>query len=99
ETAAYRERSIRELDPGRRERHFLKEGDLLVAREHLRALVTFTRHNLVNDPPPSFGRGFDLILCRNVLIYFDGRTVDRVVSSLEHALMPAGTLILGAADI
>ena len=62
-------------------------------------LVEFRRHNLVLDPAPPPGDGpFDLIACRNVLIYFDGETVERVIASLERALAPDGMLVLGAAD-
>jgi chemotaxis protein methyltransferase CheR len=61
--------------------------------------VTFRRHNLVRDPAPPFGEApFDLILCRNVLIYFDAETVDGVVRALDGALAPDGELLLGAAD-
>jgi len=99
EAGEYRPRSTRELDPARRRRYFHDEGDRLIAGERLRGLVTFTRHNLVTEAAPPLGwTAFDLILCRNVLIYFDGATVDRVVASLEGALAPSGTLILGAAD-
>jgi chemotaxis protein methyltransferase CheR len=67
--------------------------------EPLRALVAFARHNLVRDPFPPLGEApFDLILCRNVLIYFDTPTVGRVLASFEHARAPGGELVLGAAD-
>ena len=83
----------------RRKRYFDEEGDYLIAKECLRALVAFTRHNLVTEPAPPLGCAtFDLILCRNVLIYFDSSTVDSVLSALEGALAPSGMLILGAAD-
>ena len=42
---------------------------------------------------------FDLILCRNVLIYFDAPTVGRVIASFEPARAPTGELVLGAADV
>jgi chemotaxis protein methyltransferase CheR len=65
----------------------------------LRALVEVRRHNLVRDSfPPTGSPPLDLIVCRNVLIYFDRSTVDRVLKSLEGALWPGGRLILGAAD-
>jgi chemotaxis protein methyltransferase CheR len=95
----YRPRSTRELEPSLRQRYFREDDDRLVADERLRSLVTFARHNLVRDPiPPSGEERFDLILCRNVLIYFDSPTAARVVGALEAALAPSGTLILGAAD-
>ncbi len=99
ELGEYRPRSTRELDPVRRKLYFDEEGECLTAGDRLRALVTFVRHNLVTERRPPHGwTVFDLILCRNVLIYFDNATVAAVLSSLEAALAPSGTLILGAAD-
>ena len=49
--------------------------------------------------PPLGETAFDLIICRNVLIYFDSETVDRVTDGLRSALCPEGMLILGAADV
>ena len=95
----YRTRSTRELDPSLCARYFREEGERLVARERLRSLVTFARHNLVHDPAPPLGEApFDLILCRNVLIYFDTETTDHVIAALDGSLAPSGTLLLGAAD-
>jgi chemotaxis protein methyltransferase CheR len=95
----YRMRSVRHLDPAQRRRYFRSDGDKLVVGEALRALVTFAPHNLVLDPSPPRGQApFHLILCRNVLIYFDAETVERVIASLEHALTPRGAVVLGAAD-
>jgi len=93
----YRARSVRDVEPDQRRRYFEPAGDQLVVGEQLRSLVTFAQHNLVTDTPP-FGAPFDLILCRNVLIYFGGETVDQVLACLELALASDGTLILGAAD-
>jgi chemotaxis protein methyltransferase CheR len=95
----YRTRSVRHLEPAQRRRYFREAGDQLVVGEPLRALVTFALHNLVLDPSPPPGQTpFHLILCRNVLIYFDADTVERVIASLERALTPSGAVVLGAAD-
>ena len=81
---ATRRASVRYVDPALRERHFAQDGDRLVVGPELRRLVTFRRQNLVTEAVPS--ERFDLILCRNVLIYFDPPTVERVVRRLEGAL-------------
>jgi chemotaxis protein methyltransferase CheR len=95
----YRPRSVRDLDPTLRRRYFEEDGDRLLVGARLRSLVTFAQHNLLRDPTPPLGAPtFHLVLCRNVLIYFDGETVERVIASLGGALDPSGLLLLGAAD-
>jgi predicted TPR repeat methyltransferase len=97
--ALYTERSTREIDATRRERFFIEQDRKRAVGEQLRSMVRFRRHNLVADPAPPLGEvPFDLILCRNVLIYFGAATVEVVVKSLESALRPGGHLILGASD-
>jgi chemotaxis protein methyltransferase CheR len=95
----YGERAVRALQGGVRERYFVSEQGVSCVGERLRAIVEFRRHNLVRDPiPPAGEKPFDVVLCRNVLIYFDQPTVERVLGALEGALAPAGLLLLGAAD-
>jgi chemotaxis protein methyltransferase CheR len=66
-------------------------------RQEVRALVELRRHNLVADPPP--GGPFDLVLCRNVLIYFDAATAAAVLRRLAGALRPGGLLVLGPVEL
>jgi chemotaxis protein methyltransferase CheR len=63
-----------------------------------RALVTFARHNLVGAEVAPEGP-FDLVLCRNVLIYFEARTATVVIGRLAAALAPGGTLVLGPVEL
>ena len=99
EDGVYSERSVRELSPQRHDRFLVREGRRSVVGEQLRSLVRLRRHNLVAEPSPPPGEvPFDLVLCRNVLIYFGSDTAERVVGSLRSALHPGGDLILGAAD-
>jgi chemotaxis methyl-accepting protein methylase len=95
----YGVRAVRTLDEAVRRRYFSFENPTLCVSSSLRTLVEVRRHNLVRDSfPPVGSPPFDLILCRNVLIYFGRSTVDRVLASLEGALWPGGRLMLGAAD-
>jgi chemotaxis protein methyltransferase CheR len=66
------------------------------ATEALRKMVRFEAHNLL-DQPPEPGR-FDLVLCRNVLLYFDRATRERAFLRLASALAPDGLLMLGAGE-
>lgn len=96
EQARYNARSVRHVEVGLHDRYFEQVGKEWTVGQALRRLVRFQQHNLVTDPPP--GERFELIMCRNVLIYFDAPTVERVVRSLERALAPGGMLVFGAAD-
>lgn len=100
EQGRYRPRAVQQLPRSLRERWLRPTADgHFEVDERLRALVRFRRHNLVRDASPPLGEArFDFIVCRNVLIYFDAATVERVIASLEAALSGAGTLVLGAAD-
>jgi len=66
------------------------------AGEALRGMVRFAPHNLL-EMPPEPGR-FDLVLCRNVLLYFDRPTRVRAFDRLASALAPDGRLMLGAGE-
>jgi len=96
----YRERAVRALDAPLRRRYLEHQGDgTYLVGQRLRDLVRFRRHNLVRDPMPPCGEaGFDMITCRNVLIYFEAPVAERVVERLDTALRPDGKLLLGVAD-
>ena len=69
----------------------------MAARPDLTALIRFVRVNLHHDSYPVSGR-FDLIFCRNVLIYFDAPSKARVIDRLIDRLEPHGHLFLGHAE-
>lgn len=71
-----------------------KEGQLAFDPKLLEN-VRFLPHNLVMDPP--FGQ-FDLVMCRNVLIYFTPSLQDRVVTKLVDSLVPGGVLVIGTKE-
>jgi len=73
-----------------------QEGRMTV-RTELASLVRFTRINLQHERYPVTG-SFDLIFCRNVLIYFDADSKRRIVDRLLDRLAPHGLLFLGHAE-
>ena len=77
-------------------RWFDNAGDEWVAKPELRAMIRFNRHNLVADAPPA--GLFDLILCRNVLLYFSAGAKAELFERLHNALRPGGYIILGAGE-
>jgi chemotaxis protein methyltransferase CheR len=80
-----------------RDRHWLSPSDDgFIVDPRLRSTVTFERHNLVDLPP----RGdWDLVICRNVLIYFAPTPYARVFERFALALREGGSLVLGAGEI
>jgi chemotaxis protein methyltransferase CheR len=96
----YGTRSVREVDPLLRQRYFTRHPDGFAVGDRLRRLVTFTRHNLVRDPiPPAGHETFDLIVARNVFIYFGPEIIARLVDAFDGALRPDGRVLLGVADV
>ena len=77
-------------------RHFQQNGDKWQVSERLRAMVELKQHNLL-EPSSHLGQ-FDVIFCRNVLIYFDVPTKAKVLSALAPRLAPEGAVVLGAAE-
>jgi len=76
--------------------HFTKEGERWRISSALRGMARFERGNLLGDLR-GHGR-FDVIFCRNVLIYFDPPTKAQVLSALAAQLQPDGVLYLGGAE-
>jgi two-component system CheB/CheR fusion protein len=77
------------------DRHFVRsEGEYRVSVA-LRALVVFSMHNVLVDPP--FSR-MDMVSCRNLLIYLDAQAQARVTSLFHFALREGGILLLGSSE-
>jgi len=77
-------------------KHFTKSGDWWEIKPQLRAMVDFRKFNLL-DSFAGLGT-FDVIFCRNVLIYFDTPTKKSVLERMAKVLAPDGYLFLGAAE-
>lgn len=77
-------------------KYFARTGLAWTVRDHVRNMVRFHPLDL-RKSFSAFG-GFDLILCRNVLIYFDLETKRQVLNGIRHALEPDGVLSLGSAE-
>ena len=77
-------------------KYFKKEGDLWQIDAALRGMVQYKEFNLLDDPKP-LGR-FDVVFCRNVLIYFDQSTKGVVLARIAGLLASDGALFLGGAE-
>ena len=86
----------RGLSPERLNRWFQRSGDGWQANGQLRGMIFFQKHNLL-DGVGGLGP-FDIVLCRNVLIYFDPAGKTRVLEQIARAIWPDGALFLGSAE-
>jgi len=77
-------------------RFFEKQGELWQIKPDIRDMVQYRNFNLLQDPRP-LGR-FDVVFCRNVLIYFDPPTKARVLKSIATTMDRDGILVLGGAE-
>lgn len=100
-TARYRRWSLRSVSEDVIRANFTRDGDWFELEPSVRRAVEFGYLNLAEDEYPSVVSGIgrmDLILCRNVLIYFSREVVEQVVRRLLDSLADGGWLVLGASD-
>jgi two-component system CheB/CheR fusion protein len=86
---------LRRIPPPLREKYFTGRGSLMRISRDIRRLTIFGRSNIAHDAPISH---CNLVICRNVLIYFDTATQNQVLSRVHYALEPGGVLFLGKAE-
>lgn len=77
-------------------RHFDETPDGWQIRDHVRGITRFQQHNILSEAPAR--QRFDLILCRNVLLYFDRENRETAFRRLSEALSRDGFLMLGAGE-
>ncbi len=81
--------------PARYRKYLTKEGSVWRAAPVLKRYLKFGRQNLLND---RFESGFDLIMCRNVVIYFTDEAKDTLYQRFFDALKPGGILFVGSTE-
>ena len=86
----------RGLSGERKATYFEKTGETFRLKDEYKSIVSFQQFNLLNSYA-LFGK-FDLVLCRNVLIYFSDQRKTDILSRLSQTLQPGGNLILGATE-
>ena len=77
------------------DKHLAAEGDGYRVKDDIRRRVEFRQHDLLTGPPES---GFDLIICRNVMIYFTDKAKDYLHRGFASALKDEGVLFLGGTE-
>lgn len=100
-SARYNAWALRTMGPDDRARYFDRDASHWVLKRDFRSMVRFERQNilaLLSATPPLEWTAFDLILCRNVLIYFSPQQAVQITTALTRCLSSEGILFLGHAE-
>jgi len=96
--AIYNSYSVRNIPDIYMKKYFAPAGKDFNLNAKVKDTVNFRKLNLIEDRNSSSMKSFDIIFCRNVLIYFDTRAKQKVVSNLYDSLNPGGYLIIGSSE-
>lgn len=96
--AVYGSYSVRNVPPPYLAKYFKSNGWTHELDLSVKSLARFMNINLVDSSRMRAVQGMDLVFCRNVLIYFDDKAKQKVVSMLYDSLRPGGFLIIGSAE-
>ncbi len=91
----YTTKSLENLPKEMREKYFTMVGDNYKVKDEVKNCVEFRQFNLLRDPYPT---GMDLIVCRNVLIYFTEEAKNDIYKNFNMALNPQGILFVGSTE-
>jgi chemotaxis protein methyltransferase CheR len=92
----YTTEEIMNLSSAQRAAYFQPQGQQWLLKHTFKTNIEFKEHNLLCDPFPA---NMDLIVCRNVVIYFTTQTKDQLYQRFWQALRPGGILFVGATEI
>lgn len=98
EKAVYNSYSIRNIPDNYLKKYFTCNGQSNALNASVKNTVRFNKINLIDDKKIKSLRGMDIIFCRNVLIYFDAKAKQKVVSNLYDCLNPGGYLFIGSSE-
>ena len=91
----YPERSLAEVPKDIQAKYFKFEGGFYTVSEDIKKTVNFKKHNLLKD---NYESNFDLIVCRNVMIYFTEEAKDQIYANFSKSLRPGGILFVGSTE-
>lgn len=94
-TGSYLERSLRDVPPTSRQKYFKQADGAFLISDSLKQFISFKQQNLLHD---KFDSSFDLIVCRNVMIYFTEEAKHLLYHKFAKALKPGGLLFVGSTE-
>lgn len=95
DNGVYREQSLNELPKAYIGKNFTQKDEFYLIKPEIKSLVKFKQHNLLDDEYP---KQLDLIVCRNVLIYFTEDAKNQIIERFSEALKPGGVLFIGSTE-
>jgi chemotaxis protein methyltransferase CheR len=100
--ACYTRKDLENLKLGQFDKYFTSKGEKYILDNRIRKMVNFSQEDLLEStrhaPQESIFGEFDLILCRNVLIYFNNEEQQQLLKRFSQALSPGGYLVLGMSE-
>lgn len=90
------ESEVRNVSRARLSRYFEPQGDNFAAKDSLKRIISFRKNNMLD--PRHFPKGYDLIVCRNVVIYFTDETKSVLYDRFYNSLRPGGYLFVGGTE-
>lgn len=94
----YNSYSVRNIPESYHKKYFTNNGQSYTLNASVKNSVKFMKANLIDNKNLKSFRGMDIIFCRNVLIYFDTKSKQKVVSNLYDSLNPGGYLLIGSSE-
>ncbi|WP_210609802.1 CheR family methyltransferase [Priestia flexa] len=91
----YTEKSLQEVPVHIKNKYFTSQGLFYKVNDEIKKTVTFKKHNLLADP---FSQQFDLIVCRNVLIYFTEEAKHQLYQKFSDSLRRGGIFFVGSTE-
>lgn len=76
-------------------KYFTKSGDKYIINNNIKSMVTYKKHDLILE---NYERDFDLVVCRNVVIYFNSDVKDKIYQKFSDSIRPGGLLFVGATE-
>ncbi|MEG0296289.1 MAG: protein-glutamate O-methyltransferase CheR [Clostridium sp.] len=91
----YTELEVKNVDNSYKSKYFVKEDNKCKVKTSITSMVRFKQHDLISD---TYESNLDIIVCRNVVIYFKNETKDKIFDKFSKSLKSGGLLFIGATE-
>lgn len=91
----YTENEIKNVEKQDLDKYFRIVGDKYIIVDKIKKMITFKKHDLILD---SYDNNFDLVICRNVVIYFNQDVKEKIYKKFSQSLKKGGLLFVGATE-